>query len=101
MKPRAYIGYLIEYNLRNIYHIQIPTKDKVIRTYNVTFNKNTFYKPNDVDEALVEQEFYKTVQILQEIPENILAYNQNLEEIKISSMTDIISILLITIRDSD
>ena len=43
LAPRAHIGYLVDYNSTNIYHIWVPSKKKVIRTRDVTFNEKLFY----------------------------------------------------------
>jgi hypothetical protein len=59
LEPRAHIGYLVGYDSRNIHRIWVPSKDQVIRTRDVSFAENTFYKLDDVDGALLvrEQEF--------------------------------------------
>ena len=51
---RAHIRHLIEYDSLNIFHIWIPSTNKIICTKNVVFNKTSFYNPNDVN-------FYETV----------------------------------------
>ena len=50
---RAYISYLVGYNLTNIYHIWIPSRDEVVRTRDVIFDKNLFYNPAELDLAHV------------------------------------------------
>ena len=89
LEPRAHIGYLVGYDSRNIYRIWVPSKNQVIRTRDVSFDENTFYKLDDVDGALLvqEQELHDNIQILQEIPEDILAHNQDLEELEIPAVT--------------
>ena len=61
----------------------------MIRTRDVTFDENTFYNLDDVDGALLvlEEELFDAIQILQEIPEDILAQNQDLEELEIPNLT--------------
>ena len=89
LEPRAHIGYLVGYDSRNIFRIWIPSKNQVIRTRDVSFDENTFYKLDDVDGALLvqEEELQHTIQILQEIPEEVLAHNQDLEELEIPALT--------------
>ena len=36
---RAHIGYLVGYDLINIFQVYIPSKKKVIRTKDIKFNK--------------------------------------------------------------
>ena len=89
LEPRAHIGYLVGYDSRNIYRIWIPSKGEVIRTRDVTFDENTFYSLDDVDGALVEQEeLHHVVKILQDIPGNVLAHNQDLDELEIPATAD-------------
>ena len=45
VQPRRYIRYLIRYRASNIYWIQVLELDRVIITYNITFNKQTFFDP--------------------------------------------------------
>ena len=45
LKPRAHIGYLVGYDSTNIFRIWIPSKQRVIRTRDVTFDKTLFYNP--------------------------------------------------------
>jgi hypothetical protein len=54
LKPRAHIGYLVGYDSTNIFRIWIPSKKKVIRTRDVTFNETLFYDPGtpDISELL-------------------------------------------------
>ena len=43
LAPRAHIGYLVGYDSTNIYRIWMPSKKKIIRTKDVTFNEKLFY----------------------------------------------------------
>ena len=43
LKPRAKLGHLVGYESTNIYRIWIPATNKVIRTKNVTFDKNKLF----------------------------------------------------------
>ena len=43
LKPRAKLSYLVGYESTNIYRIWIPATNKVIRTKNVTFDKNKLF----------------------------------------------------------
>ena len=45
LKPRAYISYLVGYDATNIYLIWVPALEKVIRTWDVTFNESLFFDP--------------------------------------------------------
>ena len=45
VQPRRYIRYLVRYQASNIYWIQILELDRVITTYNITFNKQIFFDP--------------------------------------------------------
>ena len=36
---RAYVGYLVGYNLMNIFQVYIPSEKKVIRIRDIKFNK--------------------------------------------------------------
>ena len=45
VQPREYIGYLVRYQVSNIYYIQVLAFKRVITIYNVTFDKRTFFNP--------------------------------------------------------
>lgn len=47
--PRAFIGYLIGYDSTNIFRIWIPSRMRVVRTRDVTFDHSRFYDPTDLD----------------------------------------------------
>ncbi len=49
LTPRAHLGYLIRYNSRNIYRIQISSYTRVIRTRDITFDYNSYQSLNDLD----------------------------------------------------
>lgn len=49
MQPRAHIGYLVGYDSRNIYRIWIPSKKRVVRTRDVTFDHKSFWSADDLD----------------------------------------------------
>src|SRR5436190_3976269 len=55
LAPRAHIGYLVGYDSMNIYRIWMPSKKKIIRTRDVTFNKKLFYNPKEPDLAQILQ----------------------------------------------
>ena len=46
---RAYIGYLIGYNLINIFYIYIPNKKKVVKIRDIKFNKQLLYNNLQLD----------------------------------------------------
>jgi hypothetical protein len=65
LDPRAYIDYLIGYDSSNIYRIWIPSKEKVIRTRDVTFNEQLFYDPAEIDLGyILREETEQLVEIL-------------------------------------
>ena len=43
LNPRAYIGYLIEYDFINIFRIWIPFKDQIISMRDVLFDEYKFF----------------------------------------------------------
>jgi hypothetical protein len=49
LQPRAHIGYLVGYDSTNIYRIWIPSRNKVIRTRDVTFREDLFFDPRELD----------------------------------------------------
>ncbi|KAI1007817.1 hypothetical protein K3495_g423 [Podosphaera aphanis] len=72
MNPRAHIGYLVGYDSRNIYRIWIPSRKRVIRTRDVTFDHNAFWTPDDIDIGDVLRESAENVINTLDIPsENI------------------------------
>ncbi len=89
LQPRAHIGYFVGYSSRNIYRIWVPSKDEVIRIRDVSFDETTYYQLDDVDagQFVQEQELHQAIQILQEIPESVLANNQDEEELDISTIS--------------
>ena len=46
LEPRAHIGYLVGYNLSNIYRVWVLSLGTIISTRNVTFDETLHYKPN-------------------------------------------------------
>lgn len=69
MLPRAHIGYLVGYDSRNIYRIWIPSKKRVIRTRDVTFDHSSFWTPDDLDIGDMLKESANDVINLLEIPQ--------------------------------
>ena len=64
LAPRAHIGFLVGYEGTNIFNIWIPSQRKVIRTRDVFFHENEFYKAGEVDIAQLEKEpFLHTVDV--------------------------------------
>jgi hypothetical protein len=49
LNPRAHIGYLVGYDLMNIYRIWIPYNGIVISMRDIIFDKNTFYDGDTSD----------------------------------------------------
>jgi len=73
LDPRAYIGHLVGYDSTNIYRIWIPSRMKVIRTRDVTFNNNLLYDPTSLDiGAVLKEEMDRLIETidLPEIQEN-------------------------------
>lgn len=65
VQPRAHIGYLLGYDSTNIFKIWIPSRRKIIRTRDVTFNETLFYNPNEVDLFhLLREEVEQIVQVI-------------------------------------
>ena len=54
--PRTHIGYLVGYNSTNIQQIWIPSKSRVIRTRDVTFDDNSIYSLFELDIGAVIRE---------------------------------------------
>ena len=69
LDPRAHIGYLIGYDSTNIYRIWIPSRDKVIRSRDVTLNDNLLYDPSDLDIGAVLNEHVDRLIETLELPE--------------------------------
>jgi hypothetical protein len=68
LQPRAHIEYLTEYDLLNIYRVWIPSQEKVIRTHNITFNKELFYNPAELNLGyILRKEVLQTVKILEQL----------------------------------
>jgi hypothetical protein len=68
LDPRAHVGYLVGYDSTNIFRIWIPTKGKVIRTRDVTFDHKSLYNPYDIDAASALRVAESQVQLI-ELPE--------------------------------
>jgi hypothetical protein len=95
LNPRAEIGFLVGWQSSNIYHVWIPSRNKVIFSRNVTFNEEgkwdskREYNPislhEDIDPTFIE------------LPENeaevddINELQRDYEEMDISSWTNRIS----------
>ena len=87
LKPRAHIGYLVGYSSRNIYRVWVPSRKDVIRIRDVSFDQTAFYQMDDVDvgQLVQAQEFQHAFRALQEIPESLLAHNQDEDELTVPS----------------
>ena len=70
MEPRALIGYLVGWDSRNIYRIWIPTKKRIYRCRDVTFDDNKQYDPSELDLAYVlqENELHELINITEHQP---------------------------------
>ena len=43
LNPKAWIGYLVRYNLTNVYWIWNPVFNKIVLTWDVVFNKHEMF----------------------------------------------------------
>lgn len=69
LESRALIGYLVGYDSTNIYRIWIPSRGRVVRTRDVTFNKGQFYDPKELDSGhLLTTEIEDLIEVI-EMPE--------------------------------
>jgi hypothetical protein len=55
LESRTMIGYLVGYNSTNIFRIWIPSKDHVMQTRDVVFERQHLMKDNDEPEKLSEE----------------------------------------------
>ena len=60
LDPRAYVGYLVGCDSTNVYKVWVPSKKKVIRVRDVTFNESQFYDYLDLDMG----EFVETTEMI-------------------------------------
>jgi hypothetical protein len=65
IEPRVYVGHLVRYDSMNIFRIWVPSKKKVISTWDVIFNEALFYNPKVLDEG---------ADLCEEIEDNIQVY---------------------------
>jgi hypothetical protein len=54
MEDRAFIGYLVGYDLTNIFRVWIPHRDKVVRVGDVRFDETKRYG-TDTERLSIEQ----------------------------------------------
>ncbi len=57
-RTRAYLGYLVGYEGRNIYRIWVPGRGEVRRTRDVTFKEDEFFDPDAEDLAIKQRIAY-------------------------------------------
>ena len=77
---RVQIGYLYNYNSTNIFRIQLPIQDKIIRIRDVKFNDNKLYYPSDLKlSALRDIEVKRVIKLLK-IPDIINKLSRGAEE---------------------
>ncbi|EKG09419.1 Integrase catalytic core, partial [Macrophomina phaseolina MS6] len=66
LAEKAHFGYLVGYDSTNIFRIWIPSQHKVIRTRDVKFNEDEFYRPQDPDlTQLLQEEASEIIQTLE------------------------------------
>jgi hypothetical protein len=67
LQARAHIEYLTEYDSSNIYRVWIPSQEKVVCTRDITFDKELFYDPAELDLGYVlREEVSQAVKILEQ-----------------------------------
>ncbi|KAI1003263.1 hypothetical protein K3495_g4940 [Podosphaera aphanis] len=86
LDSRAHIGHLVGYESTNIFKIWIPSRNKVIKTRDVTFDEDTFYDPKDLDIGAVLRESAEDLIQTISLPE----WNDN--EMGIEEVNEIINI---------
>jgi Reverse transcriptase (RNA-dependent DNA polymerase) len=69
LEPRAHLGYLVGYDLTNIYRIWVPSIERVLHTRDVTFNDNQLYDPHDLDIGFALREEINRVVDVMETPD--------------------------------
>jgi hypothetical protein len=63
--PRAHIGYFVGYDSTNVYRIWVPSRERVIRTRDVTFDEELFYEHGELDLGhLLKERAEQVVEIL-------------------------------------
>ena len=69
--PRAFIGYLVGYDSTNIFRIWVPSRKRVLRTRDVTFNWQQFYNPRDLDISAILKDYVDIDQLIEtlDLPE--------------------------------
>ena len=80
--PRAEIGYLVGYDSTNIFRIWIPSRRKVIRSRDVTFNPKLYYDPNESHlTSLLREEVQQIVEVIDfsSTDTNLLSENIDLD----------------------
>jgi hypothetical protein len=67
LQARAHIEYLTGYDSSNIYRVWIPSQEKVVRTRDITFNKELFYNPAELNLGhILHEEVSQAVKILKQ-----------------------------------
>ena len=49
-RPKTHIGYLVGYKGNNLYRIWVPSKNNIITTRDITFDKESFFDPATEEE---------------------------------------------------
>ena len=78
LDSRAHIGHLVGYDSTNIFRIWIPSRNKVIRTRDVTFKDDLVYDPAELDIGILLREEVEETIVSLDIPE-IPSHTQNNE----------------------
>jgi hypothetical protein len=69
LDSRAHIGHLVGYDSTNIWRIWIPSRNKVIRTRDVTFKDNLIYDPAELDIGILLKDEVEDMIISLDVPE--------------------------------
>jgi Reverse transcriptase (RNA-dependent DNA polymerase) len=92
LEPRAQIGYLVGYDSTNIYRIWIPSKNRVERVRDVTFDEMLFYSPMDPELALLLREEASQAMEIADRPVFITTNTEFEEEYLADGFNDYLSI---------
>ena len=69
LDSRAHLGQLVGYGSTNIFRIWVPSKNKIVKTRNVTFDEDKFYDPRDLDLGAILRESAENLIQTLELPE--------------------------------
>ena len=61
LNSRAHLGHLVGYDSTNIFRIWIPSKNKVLRTRDATFDDEKFYDPKELDLGAIVRDSHEDI----------------------------------------